>query len=367
VTRIVQLANFYAPESGGLRTALDALGQGYTAVGIERYLIVPGAAARIVESDAGIQITLPGPPLPGGNGYRVLTGRRQVADLLAALEPDRIEVSDKLSLAWVGLWAKRRQIPSLLFSHERLDAILAPRVPGIFPLATVADRWNRRLARQFDCVVTTSTFGCDEFTRIGAPNVIQVPLGVDLDRFSPGTGSLGSAVELVSVGRLSLEKRPDLAIETLRQLRKLGLDARLTIAGDGPLAAQLRAQAGGLPVAFLGHVHGRDILGGVIGNADVALATCGVEAFGLAVLEALACGTPVVTVEGGAACELVDAESGRTASAHGASLAFAVRDLLRTPPDRRRRAARARAERYPWARTVTGMLAAHQLPGVVTV
>lgn len=367
MTRIVQLANFYAPESGGLRTTLDELGRGYTASGIERYLIVPGTDYKTDESDAGTRITVPGPLLPGGHGYRVLTARRQVADLLALLAPDRVEVSDKLSLAWVSSWARSRQIPSVLLSHERLDAILSPRVPRFFPLTAAADRWNRQLTRRFDLVVATSMFATEEFTRIGARNVVQVPLGVDLDRFSPGTGSLGEAVELVSVGRLSLEKRPGLAIDTLHHLRQRGVDAHLTIAGDGPLAGELRTQAEGLPVTFLGFVRDRDVLARIIGNADIALATCALEAFGLAALEALACGTPVVAVNGGAVCELVDARSGRTAPADGASMAFAVCDLLQIPADLRRRAARARAERYPWANTVAGMLAAHQLQAPVAV
>lgn len=361
MTRLVQLANFYAPTSGGLRTAVEALGRGYMEAGVERFLIVPGPERRTCESDSGVRFTLPGPRLPGGSGYRVLASRAQVSQLLASLRPDHVEVSDKLSLSWVGNWARARGVPSLLLSHERLDAILAARLPRRFPLSAAADRWNARLVSSFDRVVATSAFGCDEFARIGAGNVVRVPLGVDLDRFVPGPGSAGRAVELVSVGRLSLEKRPELAVWALRRLRAAGVDARLTIAGDGPLAGALRARAAGMPVTFLGHVHDRDLLAGIIGTSDVFLATCPVEAFGLAVLESLACGTPVVTVEGGAAHELLDGGSGRSAAADGAALAAAVLDLLAAPPAGRRRAARARAERYPWTASVAGMLGAHDL------
>ena len=40
--RIAQFANFYSPTSGGLRTCVDELGRGYTALGHERILVVPG-------------------------------------------------------------------------------------------------------------------------------------------------------------------------------------------------------------------------------------------------------------------------------------------------------------------------------------
>jgi alpha-1,6-mannosyltransferase len=77
------------------------------------------------------------------------------------------------------------------------------------------------------------------------------------------------------------------------------------------------------------------------------------------VLEALAAGTPVVTADRGAAPELLTSSCGRAAAPDGASLAGAVRAVLELPVDARRRAARERAEQYPWSATVDGLLAVH--------
>lgn len=74
--RIVRLANFVAPASGGLRT-LRELGSGYLAAGHEPVLIVPGERATDRETEQGRVITLPGPLLPGTGGYRVLTDKRR--------------------------------------------------------------------------------------------------------------------------------------------------------------------------------------------------------------------------------------------------------------------------------------------------
>ena len=256
--RIVQLANLYAPGSGGLRTAVDALGRGYLAAGHERVLVVPGERFERTESETdGLVVTVPGRPV--ASGYRVITSLRPVLRLLAELAPDSVEVSDKLTLVKAARWARRTGRRSVLLSHERIDAILAPRVPGWFPLTAAADRWNRRLVRAFDAVVATSAFGAAEFERVGAPGLRRVPLGVDLETFRPA-GTVRPEDEpalLVCAGRLSAEKNPRLAVETARVLHKRGVPIRLELVGDGPERERLAELAAGLPVALTGHLEGR--------------------------------------------------------------------------------------------------------------
>ncbi|GDY51322.1 hypothetical protein SVIO_019450 [Streptomyces violaceusniger] len=100
--RIVRLANFVTPASGGLRTALRELGAGYQAAGHEAVLVVPGERVSDEHTRQGRVITLPGPTIPGTGGYRVLTDRRRLTRLLDGLAPDRLEVSDRTSLRWTG-------------------------------------------------------------------------------------------------------------------------------------------------------------------------------------------------------------------------------------------------------------------------
>jgi len=361
MSRIVQLANFYGPESGGLRTVVHRLSQGYRQCGHETILIVPGQTDADDATAHGRRITIASPLLPGGGGYRVIINRRRVESVLRALLPDRIEVSDKLSLTWVGGWGARHGVPAILLSHERLDAILAGRVPAFFPLATITDWWNRRIASRFDAVVCTSAFGAEEFDRIGH-GTKRVSLGVDLDELAPLPVRPHPGIELVTLGRLSAEKRPDLALDALEVLRAEGVDARLTMIGSGPLRSALEARASWLPVTFTGHVHDRDLLAGLLASADIGLAPCPVEAFGLGVLETLACGIPVVVADAGGAPELINDRCGRAAAPTGPALADAVRAVAALGASDRRASARRRAERYPWAATIEGMLAVHQLP-----
>ncbi|MFD8309006.1 glycosyltransferase [Streptomyces sp. NPDC059690] len=366
--RIVRLANFVAPASGGLRTALRELGKGYRAAGHEPVLIVPGARAGDRDTEQGRVITLPGPLLPGTGGYRVLTDRRRVAALLEELAPDRLEVSDRTTLRWTGKWARRHRVPAVMVSHETADGVL--RTWGLSEGAArrAADALNIRTAHTYARVVCTTEFAEREFVRIGARNVVRAPLGVDLVERRPALRDAGLRAQyarvtetlLVTCTRLSVEKRPGTALTALEALIRRGRPAVLVVAGDGPLRTrlELRARERGLPVTFLGHVSDRARLGALQASADVCLAPGPAETFGLAALEAMACATPVVVSASSALPEVIGS-AGAVAADHGEAFADAVDALLELPETERREAARARAECFGWNAAVDAFLAAH--------
>jgi alpha-1,6-mannosyltransferase len=364
--RIVRLANFVTARSGGLRTALRHLGAGYRAAGHEPVLVIPGPRAADETHPWGRVITLPGPEMPGSGGYRLLVGRRRLTRLLTDLAPDRLEVSDRSSLRWTGRWARAHGVPSVMVSHESLTGLLAQwGVPDALRRPT-ADRLNRATSRAYDRIVCTTRWAAEEFDRIGAGNVDLVPLGVDLDTFSPDRADpqvrerYADSTELLLVhcARLSPEKRPELAVQALAELRRSGVPAVLVMAGDGPLRGTLARRAAGLPVTFTGFLPDRAAVAALLASADVVLAPGPVETFGLAGLEALACGTPVVVNAASALPEVVGA-AGLAAYGSGVSMAAAVTRLAARPEAQRRRAARARAEEFGWPAAVAGFLRVH--------
>ncbi|MGH3330271.1 MAG: glycosyltransferase family 4 protein, partial [Nocardioidaceae bacterium] len=227
---------------------------------------------------------------------------------------------------------------------------------------------NRVLVRQYDGIVVTSSFAKREFTSLayaaGTP-LHQVALGVDLETFRPRLTSPPAVgiLRLVHVGRLSREKSPHLAVATAVALHARGVPVHLDVFGDGPHRAELEAMAREAPVTFHGHISSRRRLSELIGGADVALSVCPGETFGLAVLEALASGTPVVTADVGGARELVDGRSGAWGRPNPGALADAVLRLAERPVAARRAGARRRAEQFSWDRTVTAMLELHSSHG----
>lgn len=213
--------------------------------------------------------------------------------------------------------------------------------------------------------------------------VSVVPPGVDLDRFRPGDraaarsglGLPADAVVLAYVGRVQQHKGPDVLIRAAAELRRRdpSLGDRLVVAvvggvsGRGYGERELPALAGELglggAVRFLPPV-ARDALPDVYRAADVLVMPSRSESFGLAALEAQACGTPVVaTPVGGLPVAVAHERSGLlTSGGTPQQVAVAVHRIV-TEPDLAARLARggpAHAADYTWDRTVDGLLVAYR-------
>jgi alpha-1,6-mannosyltransferase len=361
--RVVQVANFYGPRSGGLRTAIDRLGAEYCAAGHEVFLIVPGPHTAQIRLPTGVvRITVPAKLIPFTGGYRAVLPR-PVRSLLEILRPDTLEVSDRLTLRSLGRWGREHRATTVMISHERLDRLAGQ----VLPRSTAqkfADFANRRTAANYDTVVCTTGFAREEFDRIGATNTVTVPLGVDLEMFHPSRRSAlvrrrwaaPTQILLVHCGRLSVEKRADRSIDAVAALCDAGIEARLVVVGDGPLRARLQRQAARLPIDFTGFVSDRHTVAELLASADVALAPGPHETFGLAALESLACGTPAVVSRTSALGEIITADSGALADNNPASIAEAVAAIVSRPEEHRRAGARRRAEMFTWQRAAVGML-----------
>lgn len=361
--RIAQLANFVGPHSGGMRTAVDALGARYAASGAHRLLVTPGARDAVVESPSGVHVQLRALEVPGG--YRLIVEPWRVLRVLAEFAPTSVEVSDKTTMLPVVRWARRAGAGCVLFSHERLDAMMALRI-GISSarnaaISTAISACHRVLSGGFDAIVVTSRYAAGEFPAAARARLRHVPLGVDLAMFHPRRGHSGpdGVLRLVHAGRLSREKSPDLAVATAVELHRRGVPVRMDVYGQGPLLGTLRRQAAGAPVTFHGHLDERQALAAALANADVALYVCPGETFGLSILEALASGTPVVTTDRGGGRELITEASGAWAPPEPPALADAVLRVASRDTHTGRIAARRQAERFDWSVTAASMLDLH--------
>ena len=376
--RIVHVANFYGPNSGGIKTTMHELGRGYLAQGHEFIFIVPGTRLFTEETIFGKKITVPSIILPGSCGYQLIRNNRALVRLIAKLQPDRIEVSDRFTLHCIGRWAKRMNVPTVAFSHETLEGLAKRFVPlPEIIRRTLVSFHNKKFARNFNQIIATTNFAAREFISLKTKNLTKVPLGVDLKVFNPSNRSeelrtellKGSEILLVHCGRLSKEKEPQRSIEALIELRSRGLDARLVVVGMGPMWKELRTMANGHPIDTLGYIADRNKVAAILASADVSLAPGPLETFCLAALESLASGTPVVTSNSNAVGEFLiqdsNSHAGATAHDNYDSIADAIERVIRKKKIRLR--ARAVAEEMPWENTVNRMLEVHGIPSKTNI
>ena len=174
--------------------------------------------------------------------------------------------------------------------------------------------------------------------------IMSAPNGVDLQEIADVSASIDSA-DVVVVGRLLPHKRVDLLLQALAILADRGSPLAAQVIGTGPELPALRERARDLglrdSVRFRQDVDSQRLLYGVLKGARVAVFPSEREGFGIAVLEALACGVPVVTTSapdnqarhlvarsdgGGTICDssptaLADAISAALTTAHGGPVA----------------------------------------------
>jgi glycosyltransferase involved in cell wall biosynthesis len=237
-------------------------------------------------------------------------------------------------------------------------------------------RIERLVGRQAARVVATCTDEVFELVRMGVARrtISLVPCGVDGEAFTPTgpTANRQAPHRLVAVGRLAPRKGFDAVIEVLPQLP----GAELVIAGGeqgassdaDPEAARLAELAENAGVAdrvhLLGSV-GREDMPAVLRSADAVMCTPAYEPFGVAALEAMACGVPVVaSAVGGLTDTVVDRVTGlHVPPGDSGALIGAVRSLLAEPTRRQAMGAAGRdrvTSRYGWDRIAAETLRAYE-------
>ncbi len=317
---VLDISEFFGETTGGVRTyLLEKARYVQRDPTLRQVLVVPGARDEILEA-AGVRCyRLHGPSIPTQKPYRFMLATRSTTRIVAHERPDLIEVGSAWCAPWlVHLATRELRVPTVWFYHSNFPRIIAPRPRAAgwarLTASGLAWRYVRRLGRLVNATIAPCRAVARELESAGVQNVVHVPLGVDLERFNPRRAGRAATTRrrfglpegplALYVGRLAAEKDLDLLLAGWMDVeRRTG--ARLALVGAGPAAASLRRSRGGARAIWLPYERDRDLLADLYGAVDLVVAPGSAETFGLAALEGLASGVPVLSADQGGVAETI--------------------------------------------------------------
>ncbi|GAB5348070.1 glycosyltransferase [Alteriqipengyuania sp. 357] len=370
---LCDLTQSYSPRGGGGISTYLREKRSYVAehTGHRLLQIVPGPETKVVEDGRLIWCEIEAGGVENSPNYRFITKTGPVREVLERYRPDLIESMCPWILPWTAINHRRRHPETALVAgyHTDFPEAQVYRVASKLFGHQLGRFWRWQSCcygeityREFDWVYSLSDVSKPTLDRMKVKHVDQLKLGVHTDIFSPAKADPAFRKEiglghttgplLIYAGRIDYEKGADQLIEMFRKLPR-ELDAGLVMMGDGALTGELSEAARGMNVVFPGFMNDREELARALASSDIYVSAMASETFGISVIEAQACGLPVIGVDSGAMPSRVSPDNGVLVPVEDTdAMAQAVLDIWPGEVESMGRAARALVEReYSWDAT----------------
>lgn len=367
---VLMLSDVYFPRVNGVSTSIRTFARELQRLGHHVAIVAP-AYGNDREDDEFEILRLPARGIFFDPEDRLIrrSALRTAAAELAQRRWDVIHVHTPFRAHQLGVMLRKlTQRPLVETYHTYFEPYAKhyfPWLPGA-ALRFAARSISRSLCRQVDHLIVPTQQMDDVLKRYGitAPTTI-VPTGIDLDEFSGGEGARFRQAQgiradqpvLVTVSRLAAEKNIGFLLRVVRALLEEFPDLAFIVAGEGPDAESLRAQARALAIEkhlhFPGNLDRRTTLLDCYRAGDVFVFASPTETQGLVLIEAMALGVPIVsTAVMGTATVLRKAQGARISEENVGEFAEHVATLLRSPAERARLAQYGREDARAWSAPV---------------
>ncbi|MBN1567616.1 MAG: glycosyltransferase [Acidobacteria bacterium] len=362
--KTMHITNSWSETSGGIATFYRGLIEAANRRRHSMSLVVP--AARDGQKAFGEFVRIyevESPKAKFNSGYRTiypsqfLTSTGRLSRILKLEEPDLVEISDKYTLNYLGPLLRLRLLNDIAFrpvvvglSFERMDVNFQTYISaGAIGRAFCAWYMRHIYFPFFDHHIAISDQTAFELQAASKGHeitraVFQLPLGVDCRLFSPRyrskiehvrllhrAGAADGAVLLLYVGRLAPEKNLSLLLDTMKHLPSGDQEYHLIVAGDGISRDSFLIRAIellGRRLSWLGHISNREELARLYANSDFFIHPNPQEPFGIAPLEAMASGLPVVAPDSGGLKAYANSSNACLTDATGQAFASMIQTLV---------------------------------------
>lgn len=364
--RVGLFTNNYLPMLGGVARAVETVRVTLEGLGQQVAVIAPRMAGAV--DTAARVLRVPAVPAPTYPDFSLpLPLSPALVRRIEALELDVFHAQHPFLLGETARHLARRLGRPLVFTYHTLYDKYAHYVPLPRPVvARHALAWSTRFANQADLVLAPSEGLAARLRTQGVRRPVAVlPTGVDLERFRPGDQvaaraalALPSGPLCLYVGRLDREKNLVFLLEAFEGVAARHPEVHLVLVGRGTREAALRRHArrlrAGPRIRFVGGVP-LDAVVRYYQAADLFLFASTTETQGLAVLEAMAVGVPVVAVRAAGVEEAVgDGVTGLLVPEEPEAFAGATLEVLEDPGLAEKLSSGAREAAVPLAAHVLG-------------
>lgn len=310
--RVLMISDVYFPRVNGVSTSIQTTRHALARLGHETKLIAPIYPQAFVD-DEGV-IRLPARKVLFDPEDRLIHwgDLRRITRAMAKERFDLVHIHTPFAAHYAGTkMASALDLPVVETYHTFFEQYLEhyiPFLPGAL-LRLLARRLTVSQGDAVDALISPSMAMRDQLVSYGVRTPIEVlPTGVDLAAWRaahghdprPALGLNADQPMLLFVGRLAFEKNIEFLLEMFRHVLSERADATLVLAGEGPAEPRLRRMAerlGILPhVRFVGYQPRTGELQALYRAADAFVFASTTETQGLALIEALALGTPVIAL-----------------------------------------------------------------------
>ena len=309
--RVLMLSDVYFPRVNGVSTSIQTFRVALETLGCPTLLVAPKYPATR-EDEPGIA-RVPSWQVPFDPEDRLMRRaalERTCKSLEGKFDLVHVQTPFRAHQAGVRL-ARRLQLPVVESYHTYFEHYFhhyLPFLPRAW-LSYVARSFSSSQCNAVDAVVAPSQSMADVLSAYGIRSEIRIiPTGLDFERFKGGDGArfrMRFGIEpdrpvMLTVSRVAFEKNIEFLIEVLERVRRALPSVLLVIAGEGPALASLQRTVArcGLTAntRFVGYLDRQTDLLDCYKSADVFVFASRTETQGLVVIEAMALGTPVVSI-----------------------------------------------------------------------
>ncbi|MGV6810416.1 MAG: glycosyltransferase [bacterium] len=377
---ILMISDVYFPRINGVSTSIQTFRRNLQEMGHQTTLIAPAyappntkikkktLAAQLEHSDEGMIYRIPALTVIIDKEDKMMR-RRPIRDLIPTLKKqaiDIVHIQTPFVAHYQGVQlANALDVPVITSYHTFFEEYFYNYIQWL------PKRWLRYAARAFsrsqcaqvDALLVPSQPMADVLKDYGIHTPTHIlPTGLELSLFERGNGANFRAQHQIATetpcisfaGRIALEKNIHFLLQMFAQLLTKLPNTLFIIAGEGPALPTLRKYSEQLniqhAIKFVGYLDRQSALQSCYKAADVFVFASRTETQGLVLLEAMACGTPVVsTAVMGTKTIMRDGEGGLVAEETIEDFTNKVLYLLENPQEQKRMQRKARAYAQTWS------------------